>query len=893
MARAFIFGEGQQYKTPEDLAKARAVANAMLLNRETPKDLGSGLNAIAQALMYRSMMGDIRTSEKAGQESAAATFNRAMGGPGAFPPAPGSTKVANALAGKPTADNPNLPSRLDFRDTEVAGDFTPQQRALINTIYGPESRGKYNVMYGGGTFDDMSDHPRQYHRIMSGPNKGKLSSAAGAGQFLARTWDDQARKLGLKDFSPQSQDKATWNLAREAYANKTGGNLDEALASGDPQILAGVGRALSSTWTSLPGGIEQGIGSNAFVSAYNSNLGGGAPASAVAAVNRMAGGQPVQVASLDPSIGLPGADPYSLIPATDTRGEDQRAKFRQWNSDPAGNNAANMAGIDPALAGVVKRAQEIAGTKFVIGAGRRTPEQQRNAVKWGWSKTMDSDHLGGGAADLWPVNDQGQVYFDPQKQAQIAAAMKQAAQELGVDIEAGADWKGFKDMPHFGMIGQTPLDNAPIPTQRPDHGAQVASLDLSIGLPQQTQPVAPPLPAPRAIADRPIAAAAASQPPQGTQVAQAGPDLSRLPVTAGGNAGVYQQGQGATLPQLYQALQDPWLNETQRAIIGGQIERLQQEADPLRQLQLRKLEREIASPQKNWQKLDENTLFDPESGEIKRIGAGDQVTGPFKGNSVEAQALNGLVTSGQLTTQQAYQLAAGKPVTDPSTGALIFMTPQGIFGQPAQGGPAQPITPTPSPSGTTPAPAPAPAPVPSGQQESTQRPGVIQLTDPKATKPTEAQRNRVSSVNQAFQTINDELDRYAALVKKNGIEVMPGEGKDNLNAVRQGIMLQMKELFNLGVLNGPDLSLMERMIYDPVVDVTKEGGLVNLVPQLWTGAFGGADERARNSVSELKRMLRNIKESAAQSIGAPSQPPPATLPDGVVDWRDYFGKGAQ
>lgn len=37
-----------------------------------------------------------------------------------------------------------------------------------------------------------------------------------------------------------------------------------------------------------------------------------------------------------------------------------------------------------------------------------------------------------------------------------------------------------------------------------------------------------------------------------------------------------------------------------------------------------------------------------------------------------------------------------------------------------------------------------------------------------------------------------ELDRYERLVKGTGIEAMPGQGKDSLNAVRQGIMLRMK-----------------------------------------------------------------------------------------------------
>lgn len=169
---------------------------------------------------------------------------------------------------------------------------------------------------------------------------------------------------------------------------------------------------------------------------------------------------------------------------------------------------------------------------------------------------------------------------------------------------------------------------------------------------------------------------------------------------------------------------------------------------------------------------------------------------------------------------------------------------------------------------------------------------MIQITDPKAQKPTEAQRNRSSNVDQAFSTITNELDRYAKLVSETGIEAKPGKAKDNLNTVRQGIMLQMKELFNLGVLNGPDLSLMERMIYDPVVDPLKEGGIANLPDQLWTGITGGAGERAMNSVAELKRMLANIKNSVDTSVErqTPGATPAPT--DDAGGWKD-MGNGVK
>lgn len=150
--------------------------------------------------------------------------------------------------------------------------ISPQGRALLDTIAGPESAGKYNVIYGGQTFDDYSRHPGVFVPITSGPNAGSRSSAAGRYQFLGDTWADVATRHNLADFSPANQDYGAYQYAKEQYAAQTGGDLDAVLASGDPNALAGVGKALSGTWTSLPGGIEQGIGTDRFVSAYQTAL---------------------------------------------------------------------------------------------------------------------------------------------------------------------------------------------------------------------------------------------------------------------------------------------------------------------------------------------------------------------------------------------------------------------------------------------------------------------------------------------------------------------------------------------------------------------------------------------------------------------------------------------
>jgi muramidase (phage lysozyme) len=159
--------------------------------------------------------------------------------------------------------------RAGFRRSQtVSSEIPPEGRALLDTIATDEANG-YDVIYGGRRFTDFSDHPNIAVPITSGPNKRRTSSAAGRYQFLFSTWKNEQRQLNLPDFSPQSQDKAAWHLAQTVYRRQTNGDLLSDLKNG---IFDKVGPALHGTWTSLPGGIEQGANANRFVNNYTRNL---------------------------------------------------------------------------------------------------------------------------------------------------------------------------------------------------------------------------------------------------------------------------------------------------------------------------------------------------------------------------------------------------------------------------------------------------------------------------------------------------------------------------------------------------------------------------------------------------------------------------------------------
>jgi muramidase (phage lysozyme) len=119
------------------------------------------------------------------------------------------------------------------------------RRAFLDALMVGESGGRYNVLYGGGTFSDFSQFP-QWAGVRL-PN-GQMTHAAGGPQFQPATYALCAAHLGLTDFSPASQDAAAWWLAETVYREKTSRELEADLVAQDTTQVAA---ALHATWTSL------------------------------------------------------------------------------------------------------------------------------------------------------------------------------------------------------------------------------------------------------------------------------------------------------------------------------------------------------------------------------------------------------------------------------------------------------------------------------------------------------------------------------------------------------------------------------------------------------------------------------------------------------------------
>ncbi len=101
----------------------------------------------------------------------------------------------------------------------------------------------YLMMFGGRLADSLEVHPRQLFSFTNSRGEKLKTTAAGRYQFLAKTWDALAARLGLPDFGPSSQDAAALELVRErgALPDVDAGRVQVAITK------------CSKIWASLPG----------------------------------------------------------------------------------------------------------------------------------------------------------------------------------------------------------------------------------------------------------------------------------------------------------------------------------------------------------------------------------------------------------------------------------------------------------------------------------------------------------------------------------------------------------------------------------------------------------------------------------------------------------------
>lgn len=109
-------------------------------------------------------------------------------------------------------------------------------RAFLRVIREKESSQSdmaYRMIVGGGLFNGFADHPRIKGVCWkTATGKQLCSTAAGAYQITATTWDETRAAMGLPDFSPASQDLAALGriAARGALQDVLTGNIAGAVS---------------------------------------------------------------------------------------------------------------------------------------------------------------------------------------------------------------------------------------------------------------------------------------------------------------------------------------------------------------------------------------------------------------------------------------------------------------------------------------------------------------------------------------------------------------------------------------------------------------------------------------------------------------------------------------
>ena len=98
-----------------------------------------------------------------------------------------------------------------------------------------------------------------------------------------------------------------------------------------------------------------------------------------------------------------------------------------------------LSGVNGSLVSVVLLAAEITKQPFIVHDGIRTLDEQKEFLRKGTTKTLESKHLVGLAVDLVPVN-RGRPIWDVPLCSIVAMAMKEAAKQKNVEIRWGAVW---------------------------------------------------------------------------------------------------------------------------------------------------------------------------------------------------------------------------------------------------------------------------------------------------------------------------------------------------------------------------------------------------------------------------------------------------------------------
>lgn len=115
--------------------------------------------------------------------------------------------------------------------------------------------------------------------------------------------------------------------------------------------------------------------------------------------------------------------------------------------------------VHPDLVKIAKLAIRRSEVDFGITEGARTLARQKKLFEAGATRTMNSRHLTDATGLCYALDVVAyigrRVSWDWPLYSKIASAMKDAAEDSGLPLEWGGDWRSFKDGPHFQLPHKT------------------------------------------------------------------------------------------------------------------------------------------------------------------------------------------------------------------------------------------------------------------------------------------------------------------------------------------------------------------------------------------------------------------------------------------------------
>jgi len=281
MALSFAFDASKE--TPESVKRRRAIAEALaqsVLGRH-PRDVGEGLSTIGNALAFRALQAKNAKAEGAGRSSANDIFSSLFAGFPDAPAAPGSGGSFSAAPAQP--DDPNVGSTIDFARAEGARSTVPEAGAIREGLIArglPEHVADAFVL----NFQDESG-------LKTDINEAAPIVPGSRGGFGLSQWTGP-RRVALEKFATE---RGTPTSDLDTQLDFLMYELEGPEAAAAEKILAAKDTPTAAT------------------AILNDFLRPAEEHRARREAKYLGAGAPVQVASADPSIGLPPADPAAGV----------------------------------------------------------------------------------------------------------------------------------------------------------------------------------------------------------------------------------------------------------------------------------------------------------------------------------------------------------------------------------------------------------------------------------------------------------------------------------------------------------------------------------------------------------------------------------------------------